>query len=240
MKPASGSDEVADPSADHAGRGTALRRCWANPRLRRALISYLLFNIAEWASWIALLVWAYDRDGVRGSSVMALVQLVPAAAFAPAVATRLARLPGPRALRLGYAAQCVAGLVLGTAILLDVPFAVACVLAALGSCAVTCTRPVYNTLLPEVSETTAELTAGNATSGSAEAAATFLGPLACGVLIALWGPGEWCSSWLPEAWCRCSWCLASAPAWPGCRPRPRTVLRRSCEQYCGTRPRGSS
>ena len=37
-------------------RGEALRRCWANGRLRRALTAYLLFNINEWASWIALMV----------------------------------------------------------------------------------------------------------------------------------------------------------------------------------------
>ena len=58
-----------------SGRSAVLRRCWANPRLRRVLAAYLLFNIAEWANWIALLVWAYDHDGVRGSSSIALVQL---------------------------------------------------------------------------------------------------------------------------------------------------------------------
>ena len=63
-------------------RVEAIRRCWANVRLRRALAAYLLFNIGEWANWIALLVWAYSEAGVRGASVIAVVQLVPAALLA--------------------------------------------------------------------------------------------------------------------------------------------------------------
>ena len=51
------------------------------------------------------------------------------------------------------------------------------------------TRPVHNALLPEISHTTADLTAGNAASGSLEALATFLGPLASGLLLAAWGAG---------------------------------------------------
>ena len=176
-------------AAEDVGRAAVLRRCWANRRLRRVLAAYLLFNIAEWANWIALLVWAYDRDGVRGSSAIALVQLVPASLVAPALAARLSRMSGPRALRLGYGAQGVAGLVLGIAIVGGAHVAVVGVLAALASCAVTCTRPVHNSLLPEISETTSDLTASNAGSGWAEAAATFLGPLSSGLLIQLAGPG---------------------------------------------------
>lgn len=63
------------------------------------------------------------------------------------------------------------------------------VLAALASVAVSLTRPAHNALLPQVSLTTGDLTAGNALSGSLEAAATFVGPLLSGLLIALWGAG---------------------------------------------------
>ena len=172
-----------------AGRGDALRRCWVNGRLRRALAAYLLFNINEWASWIALLVWAYAAHGVRGASLIAVVMLVPAALLASVAATWLGGLPTPKALRLGYLAQAVTTTAAGVVVLLDAPFAVVCVFGAAGAVAITFTRPVHNALLPEVSDTTSELTAGNAGSGSVEAAATFLGPLVSGSLALWWDPG---------------------------------------------------
>src|SRR5215207_419044 len=90
---------------DVGGRGEALRRCWSNRRLRRALTAYLLFNVNEWAGWIALLVWAYAVHGVGGASFIAVVQLVPAALVASVAAGWLGRLPATRALLVGYAAQ---------------------------------------------------------------------------------------------------------------------------------------
>ena len=170
-------------------RSEAMRRCWANLRLRRALAAYFLFNIGEWANWIALLVWAYSEAGVRGASVIAVVQLVPAALLASVSAAWLGRMPAPRALRLGYAAQAVSAATLGTAILLDASFGLVCVLALPITVSVTMTRPVHHTLLPEVSATTGELTAANAASGWVEAAAIFLGPLASGAIAAWWQPG---------------------------------------------------
>jgi MFS family permease len=171
------------------GRGDALRRCWGNGRLRRALTAYLLFNIYEWAAWIALMVWAYGVHGVRGASVVAMAQVIPAALSASAAAARLGRMRAPQALRLGYAVQAVTAAAVGVAMIIDAPFAVVCVLAAVASVGVTLTRPVHNALLPEISETTSELTAANAGSGWMESLAIFVGPLVSGALTAWWDPG---------------------------------------------------
>ena len=171
------------------GRGDVLRRCWANGRLRRALTAYLLFNINEWAGWIAMMVWAYGVHGVRGASLVAMAQVVPAAVVASAIAARLGRMRAPSALRLGYGVQAASAAVVGVAMLVDAPFALVCVLVAGAYVAVTMTRPVHNVLLPEISDTTSELTAANAGSGSVEATAVFLGPLVSGALTAWWHPG---------------------------------------------------
>jgi MFS family permease len=171
------------------GRGAVVRQALGNPALRRVLAAYLLFNVAEWATWIGLLVWGFGVGGVRGSSEIALVQLVPGALLAAPTAALLARLPRGRALFLGYTAQTLGFLMVGLALVTDAPVAVVGATAALSAVTVSLTRPVHNALLPEISRTTADLTAGNAASGSLEALATFLGPLASGLLLAVWGAG---------------------------------------------------
>lgn len=153
------------------------------------LLAYLLFNVQEWANWIALLVWGFSRGGVREASLIAVVQLVPAALLAPAVAAFQGRLQRGTALRLSYLLQAVAQILLGAMLLLDQSFAVVGFAAAIYAVSITFTRPAHNALLPELSDTTGELTAGNAVSGAVEAGATFLGPMISGVVVAVWAPG---------------------------------------------------
>jgi MFS family permease len=179
---------VSETGAD-GGRSAVVRQALRNPRLRKVLAAYLLFNVAEWASWIALLVWAYGRGGVHAASAIALVQLLPAALFATPTAALLGKLSRAQALTTGYLCQAVTSLALGLALVSDASAWLVAVLAGLTSVAITLTRPVHNALLPEVSRTTGDLTAGNAISGSLEATATFVGPLLSGLLTAAWGPG---------------------------------------------------
>ncbi|WP_028660388.1 cyclic nucleotide-binding domain-containing protein [Nocardioides insulae] len=173
----------------HESRLTVVRRALSNRDLRRALVAYLAFNIAEWASYICLLVWAFDRGGVRAASVMGLVQLIPAALLAPVGASLLARMTRAGALATGYAVQTAAFTVCGCMLLAEAGYPAVAVSAALAAFAVTLTRPVHNALLPEISASTAVLTGGNAASGTMEAVAVFLGPLLSGLLIVTLGPG---------------------------------------------------
>ncbi len=168
-------------------RRAVFARALANGSLRRVLAAYLLFNVAEWANFIALLIWAYERNGVRGASAIALIQLIPATLLAPLAAKVSARLPRHRALTLGYAAQSLAYLTTGVALAVGAPYALIAVCAAMSAVTVTLTRPVHNALLPELAETTDELTAGNTASGSVEAIAAFLGPLLSALIIVPWG-----------------------------------------------------
>lgn len=171
------------------GRGAVVRQALRNSDLRRVLAAYLLFNVAEWATWIALLVWGYSVGGVRGSAGIALVQLVPSALLATPAAALLGRLPRGRALAVAYAAETVGFLALGVALVADAPVAVVGLAAAGSAITVTLARPLHNALLPEISRTTGDLTAGNAASGSLEAVATFVGPLVSGLVLTVWGAG---------------------------------------------------
>src|SRR3954471_17495391 len=169
-----------------------VRSALRNRLLRRALVAFLVFNVAWWANWIAVLVWAYDWQGVRGARGAALAQLVPAAVLAAPVATLLGRLPRTRALPIGYAAQAATYAVLGVSLVADAPVWAVLAAAVVGSVAVTMTRPVHNCLLPEISQTTADLTVGNASSGTLEATGVVVGPLVCGSPSAPGARGESC------------------------------------------------
>lgn len=175
-------------TAESPGRGAVLRTAAGNGRLRRVLAAYFLFDAAEWGAWIATLVWAYGIGGVRGASLMSVVQLVPAALAAPVVASWCERRSRARALAQGYAAQSVCFAGLGISLISGVVPVVA--VAAVASCiAITATRPVHNAILGDLADTTAELTASNSLSGTCDASAAFVGPLVIGLLMVPWGPG---------------------------------------------------
>jgi hypothetical protein len=171
------------------GRWAVARAALDSGRLRRVVVAFLVFSIVEWATWIAILVWAFEQGGVRASSLIAVVQLVPAALLAPVMATWSGRRRPVTALVTGYATQGVTFSATGIALAIDAPYAVSASLACMGAIAITMTRPVHHALLPRIARTTGELTVGNAASGSAEAMAVLLGPLACAVLIGPAGPG---------------------------------------------------
>ena len=176
-------------AAHESGPLAVVAEAVRSPRLARLLVAYLVFNIVEWGTWIALLVWAYDYYGVRGSSTAAIAQLVPAALLAPFLAARLGRLARGTALAVGYAAQAVTFVACAAGMLAEWSFVAVCALAAGAAVAVSATRPIHYTALPEGAESAGELAAGNAASGTAEAAAILAGPLLCGVLIAPLGAG---------------------------------------------------
>lgn len=162
---------------------TAVRR----PSMRRVLLAYLAFAVAEWAVWIALLVWAFDLEGVRGASIMSVVQLAPAVVVAPLAAIVGDRLPRGRALALGYGLQAAAMLVTAAALAADLPFVVVAACGALVACATTLTRPVHNAVLPSLAEEPEELTAGNAGTSTADGVGAFVGPLTSGLIIVAGG-----------------------------------------------------
>ena len=160
-----------------------------NGQLLRVLAAFLVFNVAWWANWIAVLVWAYNWAGVRGASGVALAQLVPSALLATPAAHLFGRWPRAVALRRGYVAQALTDATLATSLVLDAPAPVVVGASVAGALAIVLTRPVHNALLPAISRTTGDLAAGNAASGTVEALGLVLGPLLCGLTIQPWGPG---------------------------------------------------
>ncbi len=161
-----------------------LRRTLRSRPLRRAMMAYFVFNTAEWATYVALLVWAFDQGGAGAAGAIALIQLVPAAVVAPLGSVIGDRMRRSHALALGYALQAVTLLATAVALYADATFSVVAVAAATAACAITLTRPVHHALVPDIARSPAELAAGNSASTTVEGVAAFLGPAVSGVMLA--------------------------------------------------------
>jgi len=151
--------------------------------MRRVLIAFLFFNVAEWATWVAMLVFAYQRGGATTAGVVAVVQLLPGIFVAPLGAVLGDRIPRNRALAIGYATMAVALFAAGTVLLVHAPAPIAYLMGAVANTALTLVRPVHNSILPELAERPESLTAANALSSTVEGLATFVGPVLTGVLL---------------------------------------------------------
>jgi MFS family permease len=178
------------PRGRHAGPRHPLVAVLQSRSLRRVLLAFFVFNAAETATWIAILVWAYDTGGAAAAGFIAVVQLVPATIVAPFASVIGDRMRRDRALALGYAVQAVAMLATGAALALGAPEAAVYVLATCAATSIVLTRPVHNAIIPEIAETPEQLTAGNAASSTVEGASVFVGPLAATVLLGVFGPGS--------------------------------------------------
>jgi MFS family permease len=166
-----------------------LGRVLRNPRLRRVELAFAGFAMAEYGVWTAILVYAYTRGGTTTAGLIAVLQLVPAAAVAPLAAAVTDRRGGAFGLALGYALQAVAMGATGALILAGAMPAVVYAAAVVAASAVTLSRPAQASLLASLVDHPDELTAATAVSGWMESASALAGPALAGLFIAIDGPG---------------------------------------------------
>jgi hypothetical protein len=167
--------------------GTAIvrvvRAVVGNRDLLRVELAYTTFNVAEWSSWLAMLVFAYDRGGATAAGVLATAVLIPAAVLAAPLAAWCERRPPAVGLAAGYAAQAMTSAVVAVAMVSHGPSVLVYVLLAGPSVAFTMTRPVQAAVAPRLARRPEELTAANIVAGWIESVSMLLAPLLVGVML---------------------------------------------------------
>ena len=170
-----------------AKRSVLLRRVARDPKLRRLQMSFIGFAFAEHATWLAMLVYAFDRGGVGESGLVAMIQLLPAMIVAPFAAYAGDRFRTERVLSFGYALQSVSMAATALSMWADLPI-VAYVAATFVASSITFSRPVMGAVLPEITRTPSDLVAANVVTGFIEYVGMFLGPLVGGLVLAHGSP----------------------------------------------------
>jgi hypothetical protein len=156
-----------------------------NRDLRRVQAAFVAHNCGEYASWVAMLVYAYAQGGVTESGIVATVMLIPAAVFAPVMSSLGQHSALGTTLFAAYVAQAVTSGLVAVALLSDAPKLVVYALLVGPSVAFTMTRPTQSAFAPSLARTPEELTATNVVSGWIESASIFAAPALTGVVLAV-------------------------------------------------------
>lgn len=163
-------------------------RILRNRDLRRMLGAFLAFSAAEFATWVAILLYAYEATGPASVGFVALLQLVPAALIAPAAAALGDRLPRHRVLLGGYLVYGLGLALTALAMVGGAPVIVVYLVAAVGGAALVVVRPTQSALMPALSRTPDELTSANGAAGVIEGAGILVGPLIAAAVLTQAGP----------------------------------------------------
>ena len=167
----------------------AVRAIAGHGPLRRVLIAFTLYFLIWLAVWVAVILYAFAEGGVGLTSVVAVVQLVPAALLTPAIVGAAERLPRGTALALAHGAVATATLVTTVALLLSAPVAVVVAGSSLATVALAVVRPLHYAALPRLARSPEELVSANALSSMGEGLAYFAGPILAGVGVQASGAG---------------------------------------------------
>ncbi|HEY6571186.1 MAG TPA: cyclic nucleotide-binding domain-containing protein [Candidatus Limnocylindrales bacterium] len=160
-----------------------------NPSLRRVGLAFLAFGAVEYGSWVAILLYAYEATGPASVGVVALVQLVPAALFAPPAATLSDRFRREKVLFVAYGLLALLTGLTGFGMLAGWPPLLVYAAAVSVVMPLSMIRPTHNALLPTLARSPSELTAANAATSIAEAAGLLLGPLTAAAILLFAVPG---------------------------------------------------
>ena len=178
----------ADGTPGRFGRTVAtLRAATTNRMIARAVVAFGAFTLSEWAIWIAMLVYAFERGGATAAGIVAVVQLLPSAILAPVISGYGDRLPRERLLLASYVVQATGMTATAFALATGAEPIVVYVLASATTIGIGMTRPAHFSLLPSLARTPDELTAANVASSTVQNLAILVAPAMAGLILAAAG-----------------------------------------------------
>ncbi len=171
----------------------ALEELFRSPRLRRLQLAWGGFYTGEWASVVALSVYAYRTGGAAAVGLLGLIRMLPAAAAVPFGSMLADRYPRERVILVVHLARAVAIGAAAAVLAMDGSRALVFALAALAALASAPFRPAQWAILPELARSPRELVAANVSSSTLEGLATLVGPALGGLLLAASGAAVACA-----------------------------------------------
>ena len=215
-----------DASADIRSRLRVVASLGRDPDLRKLGLAYVGFKLTELASWIVVLVFAYERGGVLESGFVAVAMFVPPSLVTPFASSMGDRLPRFRVLAAAYAAMalCCAGC--AAALSLDgSDWTVYGWMLAL-CLSISVSQPLQTSVLVSLADTAEELAAANVVNGLIESASYFAGPLLAAVLLPGGGPAAVFVALTITMVVSTGLALAMHPGIRDLEPRPSSASRR--------------
>ena len=170
-----------------SGSSSLLRVVLRDRRALRVTIAFTFFNGAEYAVWVALMVYAYGRGGATESGLVALSQLTPAAVLAPVVGVLAERGAPDRVLAYGYWIQSATLGAAAVTLAFHGPAFAVYGFMMLMTTAIVATRPAQALVVPCFAQSVDGLTALNVVTEWAGQVAVFAAPAAAAGLLALGG-----------------------------------------------------
>jgi hypothetical protein len=156
--------------------------------MTRMQFAFLLFNVAEPALWIGVLLFAFDAGGTAAVGFVTLLCCVPSGILAPVAAALGDRFRRDRVVRAGYVVQAAATAVLASTIAVGAPPWAVYTVAMLASIPFTTGRPNHHAIMPSLATTPEEVAASNSVSALVEGIGYIVGGIGAALLATI-GPG---------------------------------------------------
>lgn len=162
---------------------SAVRRVMNNRAVLAAEGAYAVFTVVLHGTWLAGLVYAFNRGGVSEAGFVAFALLIPGAFAAPVLAVLANRTTSNRALAIGFALQAVVIGAAGGLMANDGPALLVYVFWGLGMALQTVITPTLLAMLPSLVLGPTDLAAANAVLGLVERIGILVGPMVAGFIL---------------------------------------------------------